>query len=51
MKGDRIEYVFKIVPVWSNFGKEQIFPIGEPIRAMVPLRIEDRSFTGNLVCQ
>ena len=37
MKGDRIEYVFKIDPVRSNFGKGQIFPQGEPIRVMIPL--------------
>ncbi len=47
-KGDRIEYVFKIDPVRSNFEKGQIFPIGEPIRAMIPLRVTDSS-TQNVV--
>jgi hypothetical protein len=48
-KGDRIEYVFKIDPVRSNFGKGQIFPQDEPIRAMIPLRVKDKSSTQNVV--
>jgi len=48
-KGDRIEYVFKIDPIRSNFEKGQIFPQGEPIRVMIPLRVKDRSSTGNVV--
>jgi hypothetical protein len=49
MKGDRIEYVFKIDPLKSNFGMGQIFPVGEPIRAMIPLRLRDKESTGNVV--
>jgi len=48
-KGDRIEYVFKIDPVRSNFEKGKIFPQGEPIRALIPLRIQDRSSNGNVI--
>jgi hypothetical protein len=49
LKGDRVEYVFKIDPVRSNFEKGLIFPQGEPIRAMIPLRVKDRESTQNVV--
>jgi hypothetical protein len=48
-KGDRVEYVFKIDPVRSNFGKGQIFPQGEPIRAIIPLRLHNKSSMGNVI--
>ncbi len=48
-KGDHIEYIFKIDPVRSNFKNGQISPQGEPIRAMIPLRLHNRSSTQKVV--
>jgi hypothetical protein len=48
-EGNRIELIFKIDQGKSNFAKGQIVPQGNPIRALIPLRLQNTSSTGNKV--